>query len=193
VRFSNTAFFCEVVQLSKDESVHLAHLGACWLLAALHALHAAIAFDRHRASRHPVALHMETDGVEGAYHRAHCAGDAFLRVDQNEILLPVAGDCARWAHLLARRGITVPTLAREGREMSSPRGDVNPRTRWRFFEHRGYGIPALRVLDRAREFTLPTPDAPLRIYEDGFHLPLAFCAIHGRTFLIMNPCKKHAP
>jgi hypothetical protein len=46
------------------------------------------------------------------------------------------------------------------------------------------------MLNDASEFALPTSYAPLRIHEDGFHLPLAFCADHGRIFLPLNPCKK---
>jgi hypothetical protein len=86
---------------------------------------------------------MEADGIERAYHRAHCASDAFLRVDQNEILLQVARYGARRANLLARCGIAVPAFAWERRELSRPWGNMNPRARWRILEQRGHCILAL--------------------------------------------------
>jgi hypothetical protein len=143
VRFSNTPRFNQIVQLSEDQRIHLADLGAGRFLATLRAFHAAIAFDRHCASRHAIALRMEANGVERAYHCAHRAGDAFLRVDQNEILIGVPRDGARRAHLLARRRIAVPTFAWERRELRSPRGNMNPGARRRILAQRSYRILAL--------------------------------------------------
>jgi hypothetical protein len=172
VRLSNAPCVYEIVQLSEDQSVHLACLGAGGLFATSHALDAPIALDRHHPSRHSSALRMECHRVERAYHGAHRTGDALLRVDQNEILLPVAIDGARWAHLLARRRIAVSALARKRRELNSAGRNMDPRPRWGLLEERRHRISTPRMLNRTSELALSTPYATLGIYEDGFHLRL---------------------
>jgi hypothetical protein len=81
VGLSNAPRFHQLVELSENQGIHLARFGARGLFTVPHALDAAIAFDRDRASRHPVPLRMESDRVEWAHHGAHRAGDASLGVD----------------------------------------------------------------------------------------------------------------